>query len=120
MNPFVPFCLYIAARVLIQYVAMQPHDDDAKSSVKFLLSAIAVMKPTNPLADSFLVQLDVELEGIGFEAPAKKTRSYAGKQQCMVSHPCYQPRISVLRNSRRQLSPMMAHAFCPLLVVSII
>ena len=70
MNPFVPFCLYVAARALIQYASMQPNDDNARSSVKFLLSAIAVMKPTNPLADSFLVQLDIELEGIGLDAPA--------------------------------------------------
>lgn len=84
MNPFSPFCLYVAARVLIQYVVDQPDDDQARSSVKFLLTAIAALKSSNPLADSFLVQLDVEVEGSGMDAPGTNTRSAAEKQQCMV------------------------------------
>lgn len=85
MNPFVPFCLYVAAQVLLQYITIQPKDDNAKSSLQFLLSAMTVIKSTNPLAASFLVQLDVDLEGSGVEAPAKQVRSRVGeKKQCMV------------------------------------
>jgi hypothetical protein len=65
MNPFISFCLYVAARVFVQYLKSRPDDNQAGDSLRFLLSAMNVMKRKNPLTESFLIQLDVDLEGLG-------------------------------------------------------
>ncbi|EME50066.1 hypothetical protein DOTSEDRAFT_68803 [Dothistroma septosporum NZE10] len=67
MNPFISFCLYVAARVFVQYLKSRPKDAQVKSSLQFLLSALHVIKKKNPLTESFLVQLDVDLEGANLE-----------------------------------------------------
>jgi len=69
MNPFVAFCLYVAARVFVQYLKSRPEDQTVRSSLQFLLSALNALKHKNPLTESFLVQLDVDLEGSGLETP---------------------------------------------------
>jgi hypothetical protein len=68
MNPFLPFCIFVATRVFVQHVKRRPNDHDTASSVRFLLSAMTVLQAMNPLAASLLVQLDVELVGTGLEA----------------------------------------------------
>ena len=68
MNPFLPFCVFVAARVFTHHIKSRPNDHDTASSVRFLLSAMTVLQTMNPLAASFLIQLDVELEGTGLEA----------------------------------------------------
>jgi hypothetical protein len=65
MNPFISFCLYVAARVFVQYLKSRPDDSQAGDSLRFLLSAMNVLKRKNPLTESFLIQLDVDLEGLG-------------------------------------------------------
>ena len=65
MNPFISFCLYVAARVFIQYLKGRPEDSQTGDSLRFLLSAMNALKRKNPLTESFLVQLDVDLEGLG-------------------------------------------------------
>lgn len=67
MNPFISFCLYVAARVFVQYLKSRPHDTQVHSSLQFLLSAMHAIKRKNPLTESFLVQLDVDLESAGLE-----------------------------------------------------
>lgn len=74
MNPFLPFCVFVATRVFIQHVKRHPDDHETASSVRFLLSVMTVLQVMNPLAASFLVQLDVELEGTGLEAHPDDTR----------------------------------------------
>lgn len=66
-NPFTCFCLYVSARVFVQYMKARPKDDQTKSSIFFMLAAMHAMKRKNPLAESFLVQLDVDLEGAGLD-----------------------------------------------------
>ncbi|KAJ5567411.1 hypothetical protein N7535_006717, partial [Penicillium sp. DV-2018c] len=68
LNPFMSFCLYIAARVFVQYLKSQPEDSSVHSSLQFLVSALNAMKNKNPLTESFLVQLDVDLDGTGIRA----------------------------------------------------
>ncbi|WPG99587.1 Hypothetical protein R9X50_00240500 [Acrodontium crateriforme] len=70
LNPFISFCLYVAARVFVQYLKSRPKDAQIKSSLQFLLSAMHAIKRKNPLTESFLVQLDVDLEGAGLEDSA--------------------------------------------------
>jgi hypothetical protein len=72
MNPFISFCLYVAARVFVQYLKSRPDDSATSDSLKFLLSAMNAMKAKNPLTESFLVQLDVDLESLGLKNPKFK------------------------------------------------
>lgn len=70
MNPFLAFCLYVAARVFVQYLKSRREDQTVFSALQFLLSAMHVLKTKNPLTESFIVQLDVDLEGAGLEIPS--------------------------------------------------
>ena len=65
MNPFISFCLYVAARVFVQYLKSRPDDSQVGDSLRFLLSAMNALKRKNPLTESFLVQLEVDLDGLG-------------------------------------------------------
>lgn len=62
------FCLYISARVFVQYLKSRPDDSTVYSSLQFVISALNAMKRKNPLTESFLVQLDVDLDGTGIRA----------------------------------------------------
>lgn len=73
MNPFISFCLYVAARVFVQYLKSRPDDSQSGDSLRFLLSAMNALKRKNPLTESFLVQLDVDLEGLGMRNPKYKS-----------------------------------------------
>ena len=70
MNPFISFCLYVAARVFVQYLKSRPEDSQTADSLRFLLSAMNALKRRNPLTESFLVQLDVDLEALATRIPA--------------------------------------------------
>ena len=85
MNPFIPFFIFLAARVFIQHVKLHPNDHDTASSIRFLLSAMTAMQVMNPLAASFLVQLDVELEGTGLEAHSDEARYHPRFDKSAVS-----------------------------------
>ncbi|TVY19646.1 Citrinin biosynthesis transcriptional activator ctnR [Lachnellula arida] len=73
MNSFISFCLYVAARVFVQYLKSRPDDSQTGDSLRFLLSAMNALKKKNPLTESFLVQLDVDLEGLGMRNPQYKS-----------------------------------------------
>ncbi|KAK0612934.1 fungal-specific transcription factor domain-containing protein [Bombardia bombarda] len=73
MNPFISFCLYVAARVFVQYLKSRPDDSQTGDSLRFLLSAMNALKRRNPLTESFLVQLDVDLEALGTRIPKLKS-----------------------------------------------
>lgn len=70
LNPFIAFCLYVAARVFVQYLKSKREDTTVRSSLTFLLSAMMALRNKNPLTESFLVQLDVDLEGSGLNIPS--------------------------------------------------
>ncbi|KAL2199700.1 fungal-specific transcription factor domain-containing protein [Corynascus similis CBS 632.67] len=73
MNPFISFCLYVSARVFVQYLKSRPDDSQTADSLRFLLSAMNALKRRNPLTESFLVQLDVDLEALGARIPKLKS-----------------------------------------------
>lgn len=79
MNPFISFCLYVAARVFVQYLKSRPKDNQVRTSLQFLLAAMHAIKRKNPLTESFLVQLDVDLEGAGLE-DTRSLRQHLPKQ----------------------------------------
>ena len=76
MNPFVSFCVYVAARVYIQHLKLHPDDTEAHSAFQFFRSVINTLKATNPLAESFLFQLDVDSEGRSFEGLRLPTNNF--------------------------------------------
>ncbi|KAK6495318.1 hypothetical protein TWF481_003343 [Arthrobotrys musiformis] len=84
MNPFVSFCLYVAARVFVQYLKSNPNDENIRSSLEFLISAMGHLKKLNPLTESFLVQLDVDMIG-SMDAPANNSRFPYGLKKGAVS-----------------------------------
>jgi hypothetical protein len=63
----------VAARVFVQYLKSRPEDSQSGDSLRFLLSAMNALKRKNPLTESFLVQLDVDLEGLGMRNPKYKS-----------------------------------------------
>ncbi|KAJ5564823.1 hypothetical protein N7513_001065 [Penicillium frequentans] len=75
LNPFMSFCLYIAARVFVQYIKSRPDDSAVYSSLQFVVGALNAMKSKNPLTESFLIQLDVDLEGTGIQSQVSKSSS---------------------------------------------
>ncbi|KAH6895185.1 fungal-specific transcription factor domain-containing protein [Thelonectria olida] len=72
VNPFISFCLYVSARVFVQYLKSRPDDSQTADSLRFLLSAMNALKRRNPLTESFLVQLDVDLEALALRIPKLK------------------------------------------------
>lgn len=80
MNPFIAFCLYVSARVFVQYLKARREDAAVLSSLHFLLAAMQVLKTKNPLTESFLVQLDVDLDGTGLDLPSSKSRWKFGQR----------------------------------------
>lgn len=69
MNPFIAFCLYVSARVFVQYLKSKPEDAQTIDSLRFLISAMNALKRRNPLTESFLVQLDVDFEALAAKIP---------------------------------------------------
>lgn len=67
MNPFMAFCLYVAARVFVQFLKKDPTDQEVRTSMEFLLTAMSALKRKNPLVESFLVQLNLDIEGSGLD-----------------------------------------------------
>ncbi|EEP78639.1 conserved hypothetical protein [Uncinocarpus reesii 1704] len=67
MNPFLTFCLYVAARVFIQYLRSRSEDPTIRSSLQFLISALSALKGKLPLSQSFLVQLQFDLESCNLD-----------------------------------------------------
>lgn len=67
MNPFVAFCIYVAARVFVQFLKRTPDDQEIRASLEFLFSAMQAMKRRNPLSESFLIQLGLDIEGTGLD-----------------------------------------------------
>lgn len=49
----------------MQYLKSRPEDNQTADSLRFLLSAMNALKKKVPLTESFLVQLDVDLESLG-------------------------------------------------------
>ncbi|KAK6544389.1 hypothetical protein TWF694_001087 [Orbilia ellipsospora] len=84
MNPFVSFCLYVAARVFVQYLKSNPNDENIRSSLEFLISAMGHLKKLNPLTESFLVQLDVDMIG-SMDNPEHNSRFPYGLKKGAVS-----------------------------------
>lgn len=85
LNPFMSFCLYISARVFVQYLKSRPDDSSVYSSLQFVIVALNAMIAKNPLTECFLVQLDVELGDTGIQAIERLKTGSGYVAQAMVS-----------------------------------
>ena len=81
------FCLYVAARIYIHTYKKQPGDMQTRSDLEFLLNAMQAQRKKNPLSESFLVQLMVDLDGCGIENPLNNLRFSFGLKKAVVSSP---------------------------------
>ncbi|KAN0106619.1 Fungal specific transcription factor domain containing protein [Hyaloscypha variabilis] len=57
MHIYTPFCLFVAARILVERVQFQPSISEYRHALRFLHQVLERLKKTNPLAEIFLVQL---------------------------------------------------------------
>ncbi|KAJ5823304.1 Transcription factor [Penicillium robsamsonii] len=101
LNPFTSFCLYIAARVFVQYLKSRPEDSSVQSSLKFLVSALNAMKNKNPLTESFLIQLDVDLDGTGIRALDDRQKNNMRAAHTIVQSYCHENVESPMYNVRQ-------------------
>lgn len=85
LNPFSAFCLYVAARVFVQYLKSRPEGQAVKSSLQFLLTALGALKQFSALTESFLIQLDVDLSGTTFGSSLRSMRSKEAVSDCFLS-----------------------------------
>lgn len=67
MNPFMAFCLYVAARVFVQSLKKRPDDQENCNHLNLLLTAMRTLQRKNHLTESFLVQLNLDIEGSGLD-----------------------------------------------------
>lgn len=67
MHPYLPFCLYVAARVFVQFLRRVSEDSEMRASLDFLLAAMEWLKRHNPLSESFLIQLKLDIRGSGLD-----------------------------------------------------
>ena len=93
MNPFISFCLYVAARVFVQLLKGKPKESQAIDTLRFLLTAMSALKRRNPLTESFLVQLDVDLEALGDRIPELKS-AFPMSTDSVSSKMLYSPAFS--------------------------
>ena len=61
------FCLYVASRVFVQFLKKSPDDQEIRASLEFLLTAMSALRRKNPLTESFMVQLNLDIEGSGLD-----------------------------------------------------
>lgn len=108
MNPFIAFCLYVSARVFVQYLKSKPEDAQTVDSLRFLISAMNALKRRNPLTESFLVQLDVDFEALAAKIP--KLRGAFPRPNDSVSFPLPSSTPSplsllLLKQGKRDIQP---------------
>ena len=88
MNPFMAFCLYVAARVFVQYLKKMPNDQEIRQSLEFLLAAMQALQRKNPLTESFLVQLKMDIEGSGLGVSFHNPASLYSEENVSALHQC--------------------------------
>ncbi|KAF2211596.1 hypothetical protein CERZMDRAFT_106468 [Cercospora zeae-maydis SCOH1-5] len=102
LNPFISFCLYVAARVFVQYLKARSRDAQVRASLQFLLSAMHAIKRKNPLTESFLVQLDIDLESARLEDPGQfRAQLQVNKTAPRRSPPCSQSHLGMPDTTRQ-------------------
>lgn len=85
MNPFMAFCIYIAARVFVYFLKRSPHEQEVVVSLRFLLNAMNALKRRQPITESFLTQLNLDMQASGLGALLKNPETSSSLLDGMVS-----------------------------------
>ena len=93
MNPFMVFSIYIAARVFVHFLKRAPDHQEVLASLRFLLNAMNALKRIHPITESFLIQIDVDLQGSGLGSLLQDLELSSSLLNNMVSHYFY-PNLS--------------------------
>jgi hypothetical protein len=109
MNPFMSFCLYVSARVFVQYLKSRPDDSQTVDSLGFLISAMNALKRRNPLTESFLVQLDVDLEALAMRIPKLRNAFPRSADSPTNPHGNPNPRAQVVCDDPEGIQGIMAY-----------
>ncbi|KAI4687575.1 uncharacterized protein J4E88_003166 [Alternaria novae-zelandiae] len=84
----------------------RPKDQQMKSSLQFLLQAMEALRRKNPLTESFLVQLDLDLEGAGLQGMRHQPYTQPTRKPTIISiHSDPQIACSPLINIREPNQP---------------
>lgn len=75
----------------MQYLKSRPDESRTADSLRFLLNAMNALKRRNPLTESFLVQLDVDLEALGERIPQLKSAFPMSSDSVRVLSPSLLP-----------------------------
>ena len=51
----------------MQFLKKSPDDQEIRASLEFLLTAMSALRRKNPLTESFMVQLNLDIEGSGLD-----------------------------------------------------
>lgn len=81
---------------MIHTYKKRPHDAATKSNLDCLMTAMQAMRKKNPLAESFLVQLIVDIESSGLENPLANTKCAFGVKMDLVSDDTAPPLLSAV------------------------
>lgn len=68
MNPFIAFCLYVAARVFVQYLKKAPDHQENAGHLDFLLTALRALQRKIALTEMFSIQLTLDIEASGLDS----------------------------------------------------
>lgn len=71
--------------MFVQYLKSRPDDTVVQSSLNFIIAALNALKKKNPLTETFLVQLDVDMEGISYKGSQLSAKNQATKPGRTVS-----------------------------------
>lgn len=91
LSPYVAFCLFVAARVFVHAYKRDPTDSDTRQSLHFLLNAMESHRKRNDITESFLMQLLVDLDELGFDSAVLR------RHNALMSH---RDRFEVYRESK--------------------
>ncbi len=75
MNPFIAFCLFVAARVFVQYLKKAPDHQEIFGHLDFLLAALRALQRKIALTELFSIQLNLDIEGSGLDAKLRAATS---------------------------------------------
>lgn len=71
--------------MFVQYVKSRPDDTVVQSSLNFTIAALNALKNKNPLTETFLVQLEVDTEGMPFKGTQGFTKKNNDAKASVVS-----------------------------------
>lgn len=72
----------------MQYLKSRPDDYMVRSSLEFIVSALNALKSKNPLTDSFLAQLEVDLDGAHHKGFSSVSHGLKGVRLPSIPRPC--------------------------------